>query len=596
VFFVISGYLMASLIGKDVRNGRFTLSGFYERRALRILPALFAMLLASTLVAAVLAAPQMFKDFGRALVGAVTFSSNILFWRQSANYFDASAAWNPLLHTWSLGVEEQFYLLFPVYMLFAWRLGRPSPLRTTMLLAAMSFALSIWATFNAPTANFYLLPTRAWELLLGSMVAMREENRRAGSDRWPVGYIGLGLVAASFFFLDDEVPFPGLAALAPSLGAALILQSGGTGTNSASRWLSAPQLRFVGLISYSLYLWHWPVLVFADRYSPLGPLSGWQRGLALAVAFGLAAASWKWVEQPFRQPFLRNHARRNLAVAILASTLVAACGWVVVAGNGWTSRFPGINSVAFDTLNPAGVASSERQYDRRCFVDRIEAWQAGPCTLTGGAEGRALLWGDSFAASWAYGFLEHPEASISVLEYTSPGCPPILGYAPPSKQFCRQFNENAVKVARAHGVDTLILAASWSKYFQRRKLDLDDIARTVARLHTLGFRVILIGQSPTFSFSYPDDYFYRVAGPNRLADATARVDVDPSINDRMREVAHADIFFDPIRQWCDGFVCPFKTGPAYLFSDYGHYTMAGSAAIVGELLVALHGQSDKLTH
>jgi peptidoglycan/LPS O-acetylase OafA/YrhL len=591
VFFVISGYLMAALIGRDLAAARFSLSEFYERRARRILPALFAMLLMCSIAAAAAIPPKLFSDFGTTLAGAALFGSNLVFWSNSANYFDAPSDWNPLLHTWSLGVEEQFYILFPVMLMLIWRAARRIRVGLVGATAAVSLAIGIWGTANAPTAAFYLLPMRAWELLIGALLALwfhdRQQRGATASPRLqgPAGILGLALICASFVLFDREMPFPGTAALLPCVGTALLLYSGAGGTTLTASLLGLAPLTLIGRISYSLYLWHWPFLVFLQKYSSLGHYGAVTAAAALLGSAVVAYTSWRWVEQPFRGHRARWSRGQIFAGAAAGAGVLAGCGLLAVVSNGWAARFPGIESVALEPqLASEAAAAAPRGYDeKRCFVEVIADWGDDRCFLTRAGASNALLWGDSFAAAYAYGFYSRDDLSINVLQYTSPRCPPIVGYRAASFPGCSAFNRNMVDIVRRHAIKTVIMAANWDAYLRRRKFSYEDLANTVSYLHRLGLRVILVGQSPVFSFAYPDEYFFQAYGLDQAArDYSAPVYVDPDVNRRIEQIAHADAFFDPLKSLCRGAMCVIKRGSSYLFRDFGHYTHFGSSIIVAD--------------
>lgn len=290
VFFVISGFLITTIIVKEIRRGDFSLTVFYERRIRRILPAFFVVMLFSAVVAYSLLLPQDFENFGKSLVAASLSVSNLLFWRESG-YFDSTAELKPLLHTWSLGVEEQFYLFFPLLLMFIARFFKQRWTLWIVLIAFSSLLLSAWGAKHQPSATFYLLPTRAWELALGGLLAMGGVppiHQRFW--REIEALLGLGLIVWGISALTPESSFPGLNALYPCLGAALVIHAGSSGPSMVGNVLSWRPLVLIGLISYSLYLWHWPLLVFA-KYYLIRPLTTLETSTVVASSFVAAIAS-----------------------------------------------------------------------------------------------------------------------------------------------------------------------------------------------------------------------------------------------------------------------------------------------------------------
>ncbi|MEX2468298.1 MAG: acyltransferase, partial [Pseudohongiellaceae bacterium] len=297
VFFVISGYLITALILKEKEEGRFSLLEFYERRVRRIIPALFLVMMCCIPFAVLWMAPEQLKAFSQSVLAMSLFASNILFWRESG-YFDTAAEEKPLLHTWSLAVEEQYYLFFPLFIMLFWFLGRGGLARLTAAVAFISLLLAEYGWRYEPDANFYLLPTRAWELFVGALCAFYSFGK-APRNSEPLALLGLAGILLAIFFYSEATPFPSVYALAPVLGAALIILYGGQAT-VVGRLLSTPLPVAIGLISYSAYLWHQPLFAFARIRSPGDP------GVSLMLALSgasllLATLSWRYVEIPFRR-------------------------------------------------------------------------------------------------------------------------------------------------------------------------------------------------------------------------------------------------------------------------------------------------------
>ncbi|MDC1498742.1 acyltransferase [Amylibacter sp.] len=296
VFFVISGYLITTILIEDIENKRFSIVNFYERRARRILPALFFVMLVCIPFAWMWMVPSQMKDFSQSLVAVSLFASNILFWRESG-YFDAAAEEKPLLHTWSLAVEEQYYVLFPIFLILAWRFGKNRVFWMIVVMAAISLLLSEWGWRNKASANFYLAPTRAWELFAGSIAAFIVQKKGVQRNNF-LSLIGLAAIIFSIFFYDENTPFPSVYALVPVLGVVLLVLYAGKET-LAAKLLSTKGFVGIGLISYSAYLWHQPLFAFARVYR--GVLTEeWLMIFLSAISLFFAFLSWKFIESPFR--------------------------------------------------------------------------------------------------------------------------------------------------------------------------------------------------------------------------------------------------------------------------------------------------------
>ncbi len=361
VFFVISGYLITTIILSELEQGKFSIINFYERRARRILPALFLVMLVSIPFAWFLLLPQDLVSFSKSLVSISVFASNILFWTERG-YFSTATELKPLIHTWSLAVEEQYYLLFPLFLIF---FSRKMLLRNVLLslLFIASFGLSVWLTDIHQDTAFFLLPMRLWELLVGSIVAIALSKKRArgnlaggGYMASAIGILGILLILYSIFFFDRTTLFPGSAAFVPVFGSALIIVFA-TESTVPGKLLGGRGFVFIGLLSYSAYLWHQPLFAFV-RYYNLG-FSDLFGVVLIFMTFGLSFLSWKYIEQPWRKSLF---SRNIVFISSLAGiTFFAVIGIIGVVNKGFLERYSKEEALVFENTIDAG------EYVRRRF-------------------------------------------------------------------------------------------------------------------------------------------------------------------------------------------------------------------------------------
>ncbi|WP_208642240.1 acyltransferase family protein [Methylobacterium terrae] len=580
VFFVISGYVITRGLLREAASGGIGLGEFYARRVRRILPALVATLAFTTLAAYWLLLPPQLADYAGSATASALSVANIYFWR-SSGYFDAAALYRPLLHTWSLSVEEQFYLLLPVALLLAVRLRLRRLWLPFGLVAALSFGLSVYAGHYAPTANFYLLPTRAWELLLGVLLAMAPRGSVAlpPALRQAAGLAGLALILAPAFLYTEATPFPGAGALPPCLGAVLLIRLGGEpgGGSAATRLLAAGPLVAVGLISYSAYLIHWPLIVLA-RIGLMRDLDVAETVVVIGATLLLATLSYRFVEHPFRRP--QAPARPALAAGFAATLALACLGWAGTASGGLPGRFPDFR------VRP--VPGTETWNHRTCFLFADQTWQAwdqAACTRTTGKDGLVLLWGDSFAAHYVPGLIRHAERLPgNLLQYTAAGCRPTLGVASYVVPHCRAFNDNALALIRRLGIRDVVLAARWGAQRDRNVPAL--LHETVAQVIALGARVHVVGQSPEFPLDPAFLAYHQRRDPPDAAGRWRPV-AETGLNGVLRSVLPASAtFVDPNAVLCDAATCPYARGGTFLYADSGHFSSAGAADAVGRYLEA----------
>ena len=329
IFFVISGYLITSIILAELDAGTFSLIHFYERRARRILPALFVVMFACLPFAWFWLIPQDMKSFSQSLVAVSAFTSNILFWKTSG-YFDIATELKPLIHTWSLAVEEQYYVLFPPLLMLTWKLGKRWIIGLLAILFVISLACAQWLSVKDPSFAFYMLPTRGWELLIGAFIAFYYTHHTIKKHHHYIeqmgGLIGLMLIAYAIFFYNDQTPFPSIYTLAPTIGAALIIIFA-THKTVVGKLLGSKLFLYIGLISYSAYLWHQPMFAFVRHRSLDEPSIYLMTALAIS-SFGLAYLSWRFIERPFRNKYCFTR-KQVFIFAAISSILFAGIGVVV---------------------------------------------------------------------------------------------------------------------------------------------------------------------------------------------------------------------------------------------------------------------------
>ena len=498
IFFVISGYLITSLILKEQAEGVFSLTGFWERRIRRIFPAMALMLAGTFLLGWFMFLPEDFRLMARSAIAQATMLSNVFFYRQTLDgdgYFGPAADTMPLLHTWSLSVEEQFYLFFPILMIVAAKCRML--LRTVVVVGLLSFLTSVWyfvpqfvdPRSDAPTQGaFFLLPSRAWELLLGAVLAlMRGKLAPDKGAREVLGWLGVGMVGYAILCYDDKTPFPGVAAIPPCLGAALIIFSNGGELCLVGRLLSFKPVVFIGLISYSLYLWHWPLLLF-DEY-PVVKLGPWQRAAVLAVSFILSTLSWKYVETPFRMR--RVFPKRGFLFAFAGCTTAAilALGFWVNSQGGMPAR-----------LSPAVYRYAEfrNHFAFRVPVtaDQARHGQVVELGFTNSTRFDLVVWGDSHAMALA------PVVNDLCRKYSLHGALTAEHATPPVEFSDGDFASVVLDLIRRRHIKIVIIAARWTFYLPTEQFK-KNLMLTVQTALRSGARVYVLKDVPHPGFDVP---------------------------------------------------------------------------------------------
>ena len=583
IFFVISGFLIGGILLEELDRGRFSLADFYERRARRILPALLLVLLVSSVFAVLVLTPGRLIDYSHYLAGTLLFVSNIVYW-QKTHYFAPSAEENPLLHTWSLAIEEQFYLFFPLYMMWLWHRGVRFNARMLLGVALFSFLVALYYGHKEPTANFFLLPGRIWELLVGVLAAIVLRYRQPDAANGPA-LAGLALLLAGFVLVDGDALFPGFSTLMPVIGTGLIVLYARAGTHVA-RLLSARPLVAVGLISYSLYLWHQPMLAFARIVGPSPDLSLDVAVALLLVSVPLAWLSYRFVETPFRRRDKTSVRKLSVLLATPAALLLGVAA-SVHALQGWPDRVD----------ENAQAKLSELEGGTGYVISAFNKYMDNQYDGTGGR--KVLVVGDSYAQD-TFNVLR--EAGLigdgdDVVTMIVPGaCQIVLAdeqtwahRKPGTEKLCRRSDENMQRVVELGAqADWLVLSASWQQWAVER------LPETIDGLALRDDTAITVFGTKAFEpVSY---YAYLNRGKFAWLDYSdyfTRPETHSRINDYLRQAMPAresTLMIDWFELLCDGKRCARSDDAGRLLSyDEGHLTESGARYLADKLRALLDG-------
>ena len=581
VFFVISGYLITGIVARDVAAGRFSLLEFYRRRALRIFPALFVMLAVCAAVAYATMLPGELVAFAKSMLATALFSSN-LFFHQSSGYFAPAAHAMPLLHTWSLAVEEQFYLVWPLLLMALARSAQRAAVWLAAGIAALSFSAATWGLSQDPSGSFYLSHTRAWELLIGALLVWLPPRALAHRAlRELLAGLGLAAILVAVKFFNQGTPFPGPMALVPVLGAAALIAAGAAGPTAVGRLLSLRPVVFVGTVSFSLYLWHWPLIVFAQTALFLEQTAA-IRTLLVLMAFGLAVLSWRFVETPFRRGAPARPTRRVLARAATVMAAFVATSSIAVMARGFPDRFDAQQQLL------ASYESYEGDKAYRagsCFVVQPgDAFDRQACLTRDASQPALLIVGDSHAAHLWPG-LHAAATTASVLQATRTGCRPLLKPLHPDEPACQRFfRELFTDWLPAHPVDALVLAGRW------HPSDLPFLLSTLQALQPHARQVMVVGPAPQYASALPRLLVHalRSNDPDAVGKGLVRAEfaLDASMRSLLRDSPAR--YFSLIDTLCPQGACRlYASADVPLQFDYGHFTIEGSKVVGATLTRAI---------
>lgn len=608
VFFVISGYLISTIIFNSVALKVFSFRVFYARRIRRIFPALIVVMVLSLLYGWFALLPKELAELGKHIVGGSAFLSNIMLWFESG-YFDRSSDLKPMLHLWSLGVEEQFYIFWPLLAWIAWWRGLSWFWLVTVLCAG-SFLANVEIVNSAPTEAFYSPYTRFWELLVGSFLAycsFSSEGRLACTKKFvqqrllvalfrrsPIeakkivvelaSITGFVLIGLALWNINSEMSFPGYWALLPVLGAACLISSGPSAFLNRAI-LSNKIAVWFGLISFPLYLWHWPVLTFLRISVGDMPAREWRIG-AVAVSVLLAWLTYRFVEKPLRELPMRITVEYILVVSM---AILAGIGFYIYRSEGVPQRFPAIiQSITTYKFDPDYV------YRRgTCYldVDQGEALFSNCKDESSGNRKSLLLWGDSHAAHLYAGYKKSFGVEYAIIQRNASGCPPILGLklddaAGLFRPMCFSINNMVINYARINHPDRVVLSARWDIY------NWNGIKDTIIALQSFGISDIdVIGPVPEWKESLPKQlyrYFQKSDGrevPERMSFGLDPVGMasEESLRKLVESLGARYISAKSILCNEDGCITRFGgEGRTLSAWDEGHLTEEGSEQLVSK--------------
>jgi len=569
IFFVISGFLITGIIARELSETRFSLIGFYVRRIRRIFPALIVVLAAVLVPGWLWMLPRTYAELASDVFASAAFAANIALMLQSG-YFDIESAKKPLLHLWSLGIEEQFYLAWPLILMLATR-WRVRLLTVAGIIALASFVLNVVLIGHDPVATFYLPFTRAWELLAGAALALtwtRIDQSEAASN-WRAG-AGLALIVLAVAVLNVHRAFPGWWALLPIAGSALLLSAPASRVNRTL--LSWPPMVWIGLISYPLYLWHWPLLVF-PAVVKFEPLTLADRELALLASAVLAWGTYRFVEVP-----LRFGGRRQLKAVSLgaAMAVVALAGVVVAAGRGFEFRLPA------EIRAMADVPEETAQWRvSKCLIDLARQTAFADECVDRNRRPLLLLWGDSTAGSLMPGLFKAQQTrNFGIAQLTASSCVPILNVDIAVTPGCRANNDRVLAMAIQLKPEIILLHGTWEK-------NLDRVAATLATLkRETSARIVVLGPGVFWRRGLPNEVLRHYMLHHELIPARSIEAVLARAVERdLREAAIAEgaEFISAADVLCNAQGCLARLGDAasdITASDQVHLTEKASAFLV----------------
>ena len=578
VFFVISGYLITNNIVRDLKAGSFSFANFYKRRARRILPALFLVMLCCLPFARMWMLPLELRDFAFSAMSVIAFGSNIFFWRQSG-YFETSSELKPLLHTWSLGVEEQFYILFPFILFLTWRFGRKASVLLIAAVAGISFLFCEYASRLYPSFNFYWLIPRAWELIAGSLCAFATFVPDRKRDDVLAAF-GLILIVISIFIFDNSVRFPSIYALLPVGGACLIILFAQRETITA-RLLSLRLISGVGIISYSAYLWHQPLFAFIRIRSSVEPSTGLMAVMALFV-FPLAWLTWRYIETPFRTSGSANgFSRKKLAPALVAIPAALSCLTLVSHLTlGSISNLTEEDSLLVASTSPSPLRKT-------CHYSQERQIPVGDSCVYFDGNPSVAIYGNSHGVEVAYAVAKSlKDRKQAIIHFTVSGCPVIFNQK--SGVYCQNFYTDRLNyILQNEAIHTVVLSFRIENDGSAAAASLVDLANF---LSSSGKKVILVLQAPTLSHDVSIDIRTAISKKSSTVAGRTRSEwtlISSSIYTNSRRLDKAVKVLDPADTFCADTMCHSILDGKAMYFDNNHMSLAGAEMLARKIIPLL---------
>ena len=580
VFFVISGFLITGILVRELDQQRFSLLGFYQRRIRRIFPALIVVLCTALVLGWLWMLPTAYAQLSADVVASAAFISNFaLLWQ--SGYFDVESAKKPLLHLWSLGIEEQFYLFWPLILILAARL-RLSILAVAAVIGLASFVLNVALIGSNPVATFYLPFTRAWELLAGAVLACgwSQISQTSAASNWRAA-VGLGLLTVAAGILATNSAFPGWWALLPVTGSALLL-------SAPEAWicrtaLASRPLVWIGLISYPLYLWHWPMLVFFEIIK-FGSLTLLERELILLLSTLLAWLTYRLIETPFR--FGRPGARKIAALSV-GMVLVALAGGAVVQGRGFDFRLPP------EIRAMAQVRTESLKWRvHECLLDTAREMSFADSCVDRDRHPLVFVWGDSTAGALLPGLRKAQQSrEFGIAQFTASSCVPALNADVVGTPNCRAINDRIMARARALDPDIVLLHGPTDGPY------LDNVAETVVALKkATKARVVVLGPVPTWQRGLPNEVLRYFMLHHRLIPERSGDAVSSNWPDAILRAKLVPLGAEYISVWdalCNADGCLTRIGDTardISASDQVHLTEKASQFLIGAIIGRVLGE------